>query len=280
MSPVPTAGILAGLVLGGAVRPAVAGWPHFRSHGGYVLVQPAPVQTTLVVPATTIPAGSSAVVPRPVSASNVMLAPTQPVPVAASAPVYYYVPASPVSASPAPVSSGGTPALTAGGVTDYDFQLLSAGFGGSFVKVANFEKALKDRLEQLIAGQGGILNPQTLAPLLGEFAKSFLQTNGFGFLIDAAVEPTLNRLIGKLIQERQQAGGATQPGGAAGPATIPAGGGTFQVTGSFNGTITLTPAGTTQPVSPDQPTQPTPPQPEGIPAELDNEGGQVAPSLP
>jgi hypothetical protein len=167
-----------------------------------------------------------------------------------------------------------------GPMTDYDYQVLTAGHGGSIPKFLDFEKVLKNKLEELIAQKGSILNQDEITTLLLDFAKGYLNSTGFGFLVDGAIEPILKRLIAKLFQERQAANGG---GGSVSPTpsgnTIPAAGGTFDVTGAITGRIVLTPVNGPVPTPPAPvPNPPTPGTNTTLPSDLKKDGGTVAPS--
>ena len=177
---------------------------------------------------------------------------------------------SPVGVTLAPQISGNVSGVSVGpgGVTDNDYQVLASGFGGSFLKAQGFEKFLKDQLENLINQKGNVLNQQELTTLLLDAAKGFLSSNGFGFLINDAVEPIIKRLIGKVIQDRQGSQPALPNGNKPAPngSVIPSGGATFDITGRI--TLTPTQAGHIKP----------PPPPGPLPTSLTPSGGQVAPS--
>ena len=161
-----------------------------------------------------------------------------------------------------------------GPMTDNDYQILAAGHGGSFTKVVGFESVLKQKLEDLISQKGSVLNEDELTTLLLDFAKSYLSSTGFGFLIDGAIEPILKRLIGKLLQDRKPSNGGNGPiTPPNGNNTIPAGGGTFDVTGVVTGRIVLTPVGNTDPNK-------NPVVPPNTPKSLKNDGRRFRPSDP
>ncbi len=123
----------------------------------------------------------------------------------------------------------------ANAVSDQDYLVLSSGFRNSFSKVTNFEQFLKGKLDELLKDRGKGLDKSEIAAILLNVAKDFLTSNGFGFIINDAVEPILKRLINKLIQERQPTTPDTTPGPRP---DIPSGGGRFEI----SGTIILTPS--------------------------------------
>jgi len=189
--------------------------------------------------------------------------------------------------------NGGTPSVATGTgePTDYDYQVLTTGFGGSTTKLRNFEGILRNKARELLANRRG-LSEQELTTLILDFAKSSLSSSGFGFLIDAAIEPILKRLVGKVFQEHQAAP-PNQPANQNVPSQpIPAGGATFDITGR----ITLTPAssggqqgqgqqgqqgqGQQGQQGQGQQGQGQQGQQGGIPQDLTPEGGAIAPPPP
>ena len=179
------------------------------------------------------------------------------------------------------------------GANDLDtaYQVLTLGFGNNAAKVIDLEEALNGKLETLSLGAGGGLNEIDLRSILLETARGFLRTNGFGILIDGAVEPILGRIIDKVIGNRRaRRNGGRQPnnqGGATRPAQpttptieIPAGGRSFNISGR----IILTPSSVgPEPVEPDTvppPDTDVPPRPT-VNAEIEAEDGvNFAPEVP
>jgi hypothetical protein len=168
----------------------------------------------------------------------------------------------------APQVGAGAQGLTAGtgGVTDYDYQVLTAGLGGSFLKFQGFQKFLGDQLNNLLNQNSG-LTKDLLIPILLDAAKGYLTSQGFGFLLDPNVEAIIKRLIGKVIDDRmgsqgsngnQNNGKQTTPSGPT--PSVPTGGFTFTV----SGTIVLTPAGSGS-TPPTKPNGSSPPPSNGGP---------------
>jgi hypothetical protein len=175
--------------------------------------------------------------------------------------------------SAAPSVSAGT-----GDPTEYDYQVLSSGLKG-FLNFKNFEDLLRKKAGEFLANRGGRTD-QEIENLLLDFARSSLSSSGFGFLIDAAVEPILKRLIGKVLKDNRPASDSKPP--APSPQPTPngptGGGGTFEI----RGTITLIPVSGGAPnngpgpVAPPQ-TGPVAPPPPGMPSDLTPDGGSAAP---
>jgi len=264
--------IAAGLVFPSLNRSAEAGdwfgWHHGQTV--WLVNQPTTTQSIVTVPATTTTQFRQAFVPS----TNASLTLTPGLTTSVGSSNTFFVvqqgTTSPVGVTLAPQMSGNVSGVSVGpgGVTDNDYQVLASGFGGSFLKAQGFEKFLKDQLENLINQKGNVLNQQELTTLLLDAAKGFLSSNGFGFLINDAVEPIIKRLIGKVIQDRQGSQPALPNGNKPAPngSVIPSGGATFDITGRI--TLTPTQAGQLKP--------PLPPGP--LPTSLTPSGGQVAPS--
>ncbi|MFO0891191.1 MAG: hypothetical protein U0790_18860 [Isosphaeraceae bacterium] len=178
------------------------------------------------------------------------------------------------------------------------------GFGGSHHRLQGLIQFLRNRLELLIRQKGGVLSEQELTTLLLDAAKSFMLGNGFGFLINEAVEPIIKRLISQLLRDRQASTPSAPnedvpaPPAPPGPGPRPSGDvpASGAITFEVSGRIILTPTGGRLPDSPSTPVGPQPvtpgPQPVGpqpqpvtpqpnpgtMPDDLKNEGGRVAPS--
>ena len=195
-----------------------------------LVAQPASVQAVALVPASTtshhlqlspfthLQMGTTSGL-RLVPANTALTTTGLTLPV--GSPAAYYVPQQGAGPGSAPIvapHTGVTQGLTAGpgGVTDYDYQTLATGLGGSFLNVQTFEKFLGDELDKLL-NQNGNLNQSQLTTLLLDVAKGYLTSKGFGFLLDPAVDAIIKRLIGKVFQDRNSA-----QGGSSGSSPIPA----------------------------------------------------------
>src|SRR5271157_401180 len=159
----------------------------------------------------------------------------------------------PVGQSAGTSSFGGVGA--GGGTPDYDLSVLAVGFGNRPSKV----NALSDHLKGLLPGLlGKGLSGDQNTTLLMDAAKSFMTNQGFGFVINDAIEPILKRLIAQLLQQSPAPAPSNNKNNAPVPPNTPSpsvGGQSFTVTG----TIVLTPAtGTTQPATPNGPVVPPP----------------------
>ena len=76
--------------------------------------------------------------------------------------------------------------------------VLAVGFGNRPSKV----NALSDHLKGLLPGLlGKGLSGDQITTLLMDAAKSFMTNQGFGFVINDAIEPILKRLIAQLLQQ-------------------------------------------------------------------------------
>ena len=155
-----------------------------------------------------------------------------------------------------------------GDPTDYEYQVLTAGLGGSLIKFKNFEDVLRNKARDLLANRSG-LSQSELTTLLVDFAKTTLNATGFGFLIDPAIETIIKKLADKIFRENQS-GGQGQQGTVTPPnPVIPATGSRFDFT--VTGRLTLSPVSGGEP-----PSGPTPNG--GRPPDLTPGGGSVAPS--
>ena len=186
------------------------------------------------------------------------------------------------------VQNRGTQTLnlgSGGANVDTAYQVLTLGFGNNPAKVVRLEQALNDKLDTLSSGVGGILSNVDLGAILLNTAKGFLNDNGFGFLINDAVEPILGSLISKVIANRQAKNNGNQPASTApaqisNPVTnVSAGGQSFNISGR----IVLTPStgGSTTPTNGPTGVTPSPtgvtPSPPGI---TTDPGVNAAPVIP
>jgi len=130
---------------------------------------------------------------------------------------------------------------TGSGLTDYDLSVLATGFGNKLSKIDALRDHLKLNLTDLL-GRG--FSADRITTLLVDAAKAYLTSQGFGFLINDAIEPILRKLVGQVI--RDQPGTPTEPE----EPTLPTGKIGTQ-TFTISGTVTLTPTGTkTKPKKP------------------------------
>ena len=144
--------------------------------------------------------------------------------------------------------------LSGSPTAEHGMQILSLGFGNDSTKVNGFLQGLKNKLEGLVGAVGKNLTKQDVEDLLMAAAKSALAGSGFAFAgpaLDLFLKPLIDKLIGDRLPDGTGTPAAPTPGAPTSPIAVPAGGMSFNV----SGTIVLTPAGGVAPTGPAQPGQ-------------------------